>query len=159
MAGAFELALACDITIAAEAPVRRTGGALRLRDCRSAVAMAAPPKMRRSCCSPATTRWTRLALAIGIVNDVVPEDERSAWRTLAREIERRRPLGVLHQAGDEPHLRDHGHARCAESSLDIDIILNSTPSAEKAEFERMRKEQGLKAALAWRDARFSDGKA
>ena len=43
------------------------------------------------------------------------------------------------------------------ASLDIDVILNATPSAEKAEFGRIRKEQGLKAALAWRDARFSDG--
>ena len=43
------------------------------------------------------------------------------------------------------------------ASLDIDVILNATPSAEKAEFGRIRKEQGLKAALAWRDSRFSDG--
>ena len=43
------------------------------------------------------------------------------------------------------------------ASLDIDVILNATPSAEKAEFGRIRKEQGLKAALAWRDGRFSDG--
>jgi enoyl-CoA hydratase len=46
-----------------------------------------------------------------------------------------------------------------KASLDIDVILNATPSAEKAEFQRIRKEQGLKAALAWRDGRFSDGGA
>ena len=39
----------------------------------------------------------------------------------------------------------------------IHVILNATPSAEKTEFLRLRKEQGLKAALAWRDGRFSDG--
>ena len=44
-------------------------------------------------------------------------------------------------------------------NCNIDIILNATPSAEKAEFQRIRKEVGLKAALAWRDARFSDGKS
>src|SRR5690349_3814474 len=72
----------------------------------------------------------------------------------------RRSVGVLHQARDEPHLRDHGHARRAESlARHRHIILNATPNAEKAEFLRLRKEQGLKAALAWRDARFSDGKA
>ena len=44
------------------------------------------------------------------------------------------------------------------ASLDIDVILNATPSEEKAEFLRIRKAEGLKAALAWRDGRFSDGK-
>ncbi len=44
------------------------------------------------------------------------------------------------------------------ASLDIDVILNATPSAGKAEFLRLRKEKGLKAALAWRDSRFSDGR-
>jgi len=43
------------------------------------------------------------------------------------------------------------------ASLDIDVILNATPSEEKAEFNRIRRDQGLKAALAWRDSRFSDG--
>jgi enoyl-CoA hydratase len=43
------------------------------------------------------------------------------------------------------------------ASLDIDVILNATPSPEKAEFGRIRREQGLKAALAWRDSRFSGG--
>ena len=30
-------------------------------------------------------------------------------------------------------------------------------NTEKQEFSRIRKEQGLKAAIAWRDARFADG--
>jgi hypothetical protein len=44
------------------------------------------------------------------------------------------------------------------ASLDIDVILNATPSAEKTEFQRIRKEQRLKPALAWRDGRFSEGR-
>ena len=50
-----------------------------------------------------------------------------------------------------------GMREALRASLDIDVILNATPSAEKTEFLRIRKEQGLKAALAWRDGRFSDG--
>ena len=39
----------------------------------------------------------------------------------------------------------------------VAIITGGAPSAEKTEFLSIRKEQGLKAALAWRDGRFSDG--
>jgi enoyl-CoA hydratase len=39
--------------------------------------------------------------------------------------------------------------------LDIDVDINATPSNEKREFARIRKEQGVKAAIAWRDARFT----
>ena len=41
-----------------------------------------------------------------------------------------------------------------QASLDIDVILNAGDSPEKAEFARIRSEQGVKAAIAWRDARF-----
>ncbi|MEE1556804.1 MAG: enoyl-CoA hydratase/isomerase family protein, partial [Alphaproteobacteria bacterium] len=43
------------------------------------------------------------------------------------------------------------------SGLDIDVEINSTPSWEKQEFARIRKEQGVNAAIAWRDSRFADG--
>ena len=43
------------------------------------------------------------------------------------------------------------------TSLDIDVEINATTSWEKREFARIRKEQGVKAAIAWRDARFADG--
>ena len=52
-----------------------------------------------------------------------------------------------------------GMREALRASLDIDVILNATPSAEKAEFNRIRTEQAFKAALAWRDFRFSDGRA
>jgi enoyl-CoA hydratase len=43
------------------------------------------------------------------------------------------------------------------AGLDIDVLLNAGGGPEKREFARIRDEQGLKAALAWRDARFEDG--
>jgi len=43
------------------------------------------------------------------------------------------------------------------NGLDIDVEINSTPSWEKQEFARIRKEQGVNAAIAWRDSRFADG--
>ena len=43
------------------------------------------------------------------------------------------------------------------AALDIDTLIESTMTPEKVEFKRIREEQGLKAALAWRDAKFKDG--
>ena len=38
-------------------------------------------------------------------------------------------------------------------ALETDILIEADVSPERLEFNRIRKEQGLKAALAWRDAR------
>jgi enoyl-CoA hydratase len=40
------------------------------------------------------------------------------------------------------------------AAVETDIFIESSAGPERAEFNRIRKEQGLKAALAWRDARF-----
>jgi enoyl-CoA hydratase len=42
-----------------------------------------------------------------------------------------------------------------ESALETDITIESAGGPERAEFNRIRREQGLKAALAWRDAKFT----
>ena len=40
------------------------------------------------------------------------------------------------------------------AALDTDVLIESTGGSERQEFDKIRREQGLKAALAWRDARF-----
>lgn len=47
-----------------------------------------------------------------------------------------------------------GFSRALKSALDVDVILNAATDPVRAEFNRIRGEQGLKAAIAWRDARF-----
>jgi enoyl-CoA hydratase len=37
------------------------------------------------------------------------------------------------------------------------VLIESTGGPERAEFNRLRRDEGLKAALAWRDARFAQG--
>jgi enoyl-CoA hydratase len=37
------------------------------------------------------------------------------------------------------------------SALEIDIDIESSGGPERAEFDRIRREQGLAAAIAWRD--------
>ena len=38
------------------------------------------------------------------------------------------------------------------SALELDIFIESAGGAERAEFDRLRREQGLNAALKWRDS-------
>jgi len=161
MAGAFEVALACDITIAAEGT---RFGEPEVRFGTGIVAMLLPwavlPKHAKEMLLTGNDKMdaTR-AHAIGIVNHVVPEQELLTFgRRMARDIAAAAGPSVfftkraMNRTYEIMGMRD-----ALRASLDIDVILNATPSAEKAEFQRIRKEQGLKAALAWRDSRFSDG--
>ena len=50
-----------------------------------------------------------------------------------------------------------GFNRALESALDTDVLLNAAYDPVKAEFARIRSKQGVKAAIAWRDARFREG--
>jgi enoyl-CoA hydratase len=163
MAGAFEVALACDITIAAEGT---RFGEPEVRFGTGIVAMLLPwavlPKHAKEMLLTGNDKMDAArAHAIGIVNHVVPADELLASG-------RRMALDIAAAAGPSVFFTKRAMNRTYEimgmrdalkASLDIDVILNATPSAEKAEFQRIRKEQGLKAALAWRDGRFSDGGA
>ena len=47
-----------------------------------------------------------------------------------------------------------GFGRALRASLDLDVLLNAATDPVKEEFNRIRKEDGLAAAIAWRDARF-----
>jgi len=143
MAGAFEVALACDITIAAEGT---RFGEPEVRFGTGIVAMLLPwavlPKHAKEMLLTGNDKMDAArAHAIGIVNHVVAAGP-SVFFT-KRAMNRTYEIMGMRQA--------------LLASLDIDIILNSTPSEEKAEFGRLRREQGLQAALAWRDSRFSDG--
>jgi enoyl-CoA hydratase len=43
------------------------------------------------------------------------------------------------------------------AGVDTDVLIESAGGPEREEFNRLRRDVGLKAALAWRDARFSGG--
>jgi enoyl-CoA hydratase len=49
-----------------------------------------------------------------------------------------------------------GFSRALKSSLDLDVLLNAASDPVKDEFNRIRREEGVGAAIAWRDARFRD---
>lgn len=163
MAGAFEVALACDITIAAEGT---RFGEPEVRFGTGIVAMLLPwavlPKHAKEMLLTGNDKMDAArAHAIGIVNHVVPGEALLAFgRGMALDIAAAAgPSVFFTKRAMNRTYEIMGMRQALLASLDIDIILNATPSAEKTEFGRLSKEQGLKAALAWRDARFSDGKA
>lgn len=160
LAGAFELSLACDITMAAADAVF---GEPEVRFGTGAVAMLFPwvtgPKQAKEILLTGEDRIpAEDALRMGLINRIVPEGEAlPAAMKVAGKISRASSVSVLKtkQAINRAY-EIMGMREALASGLDIDVEINATPSFEKTEFARIRKEQGLQAAIAWRDARFAD---
>jgi len=159
LAGAFELALACDITVAAAGtwfgePEVRFGSGI--------VAMLLPwftgPKQAKELLLTGNDRISaERALAIGIVNRVVPDGQQvDEALEIARMIAAAAPASVqMTKRAINRGYEIMGMRQALLAAVDIDIFIESSGGPERAEFNRIRKEQGLKAALAWRDARFA----
>ena len=158
LAGAFELMLACDVTVAAEGT---RFGEPEVRFGTGIVAMLLPwitgPKQAKELLLTGDDRIDAAdALRMGIVNHVVPADAAFAKgmaiaQTMSRASERsvrmtKRAINAQYEA--------MGLTGGLRAALDMDVLLNAGSSPEKKEFARIRNEQGVKAALAWRDARF-----
>ncbi len=96
------------------------------------------------------------ALRIGLVNRVVPrEDLETATLALAEEIAKNEPFVVrmtkraINRAWEVAGLR-----QAVEANTEIDAIIEAANLPQREEFRRITVERGLKAAIAWRDARF-----
>ena len=158
LAGAFELALACDITVAAEGtrfgePEVRFGSGI--------VAMLLPwvtgPKQAKELLLSGSDQISAArALEIGIVNHVVPAGlEFTKAMEIARDIAAAAPSSVrMTKRAINRSYEIAGMRQALLAAVDTDIFIESSGGPERDEFNRIRKEQGLKAALAWRDARF-----
>ncbi len=159
LAGAFELALACDMTVAAEGtrlgePEVRFGSGL--------VALLLPwmttPKLAKELLLTGTDGLdAKRALDMGIVNAVVPAGQHlEKAMELARTVAAAAPLSVhLTKRAINRSYEIAGMRQALLAALETDIVIESSAGPERTEFNRIRKEQGLKAAIAWRDARFA----
>jgi len=159
LAGAFELALACDITVAAAGtyfgePEVRFGSGI--------VAMLLPwitgPKQAKELLLTGNDRISaERAREIGIVNRVVPDGQQlEQAMEIARTIAAAAPGSVqMTKRAINRSYEIMGMRQALLAAVDVDILIESSGGPERAEFNRIRKEQGLKAALAWRDARFT----
>ncbi|MEM6499325.1 MAG: enoyl-CoA hydratase/isomerase family protein [Pseudomonadota bacterium] len=160
LAGAFEASLACDMTIAAEDSFF---GEPEVRFGSGAVAMLFPwvtgPKQAKEIMLTGDDRIpAERALQMGLINKIVPQDElKSEGRRVASRIAKAAPDSVEKSKLAINRSYDiMGFRNALAMGLDIDVDINSTPTWEKQEFSRIRKEQGVKAAIAWHDARFAD---
>ena len=157
LGSAMELALACDITIAAEdsrfgEPEVKFGSGI--------VALLLPwltgPKAAKYLLLTGEDRVSAAeAQSLGLVNRVVPAaslleealalaqriaaNDRQAVRLTKKAINRSLDIGGMRQA--------------MLAALDIDVAIETTETAESREFNEILKRDGAKAAIAWRSAR------
>ena len=163
LAGAFELMLACDIAVAAKGTLF---GEPEVRFGSGIIAMLLPwvtgPKQAKELLLTGNDKVSaERALAMGIVNRVVPADELLPTATaIASDIAAAAPLSVqLTKRAINRTYEIMGLRQALLAALETDILLEASEGPERAEFNRIRKEQGLQAAIAWRDARFGGERA
>jgi enoyl-CoA hydratase len=158
LAGACELALACDLTIAAEDAFF---GEPELKFGAGIVVMILPwmvgPKAAKEIILTGEDRISAArAREIGMINRVVPaaELDESAL-SLARHIAAIDPELVMQtKRAMNRALEAQGMLAALEAALEIDLTIEGEGSPDKAQFMDIARRDGLKAALAWRDARF-----
>ena len=161
IAGAFELALACDVTIAAE---NTRFGEPEVRFGTGIVAMLLPwvtgPKQAKELLLTGEDQLNaKDAFRMGIINRIVPNDavlDRALEVAKLMATAAERSVRYTRRAINDTYAT-MGFNRALESALDTDVLLNAAHDPVKAEFARIRSEQGVKAAIAWRDARFREG--
>ncbi|MGZ4148905.1 MAG: enoyl-CoA hydratase/isomerase family protein [Actinomycetota bacterium] len=158
LAGGTDLMLACDLAVAAEDAYF---GYVDIRFGSGVVSMFLPWVVGvRKAKELLFTGEDRIpadeALRIGLVNRVVPREELDdATLALAQEIAKNEPFVVqttkraVNRAWDVAGFRA---AMAANTELDVMIETANLPARD--EFRRITSEQGLKAAIAWRDEKF-----
>lgn len=99
------------------------------------------------------------ARRIGLVNRVVPRERlEEETLALANEIAILDPVAIsLTKRSINRSLEISGFREALAANVDIDAVIEAAEVPERVEFNRIREEQGLKAAIAWRDARFRGG--
>jgi len=158
LAGACELALACDITIASEDAFF---GEPELRFGAGIVVMILPwmvgPKIAKEIILLGQDRLSaERAREIGIVNRVVPTAELDETAlAMARNIAAIDP-GLVKETKRTVNqaFEARGMMQALEAALGTDLLIEGEGSPDKARFLDVARREGLRAALAWRDARF-----
>jgi enoyl-CoA hydratase len=161
LAGGCELALSCDITIAAEDAVF---GEPELKFGAGIVVMILPwlvgPKRAKEIILSGADRISALEAArIGLINRVVPPDQlESSALALARHIAVIDPRLVQRtKQAINRGFEIMGLIEALDAALDIDLAIEGEGSDDKRKFMEIARQNGLQAAIAWRDARFIGG--
>lgn len=155
--GGFELAMACDLTIAAEnalfgEPEAKFGSGV--------VALMLPwltgPKAAKEILLTGEDKMPAArAYQLGLLNQVTqPEDLTEHARATARALAAAAPASVrMTKQAINRSYDVMGMRQALRQALEIDIYIEANGGPEREEFNRIRKEEGLHAAIAWRDSR------
>ena len=160
LAGGCELALACDITVAAEDALF---GEPELKFGAGIVVMLLPwmtgPKQAKEMLLTGADKVTaQQALAMGLINRVVPVGEEVETALgLARQMAVVDPdlMRRTKHAINETY-RIKGLDAALEAALAIDLEIEGAGTDDKRRFLEITRAEGLRAAIAWRDSRFAD---
>jgi enoyl-CoA hydratase len=162
LAGGFEMALACDITIAAEGTRM---GEPELKFGSGIVALLLPwltgPKKAKELILTGHDRLDASeAAALGLVNRVVPAGkEFETAMAVARDIAVMDADAVrLTKEAINRSYEIMGMGEALKMALDVDVEIESLDTPDRRTFTEISRKEGLKAAIAWRDARFSKGR-
>lgn len=158
LAGGTDLMLACDLAVAADDAYF---GYVDVRFGSGVVSMLLPwvvgvRKAKELLFTGADRIPADEALRIGLVNRVVPRDELDgATLALAEEIAKNEPFVVQTTKRAANRAWDVAGFRAAmEANTELDTIIETANLPQRDEFRRITQEEGLKAAIAWRDARY-----
>jgi enoyl-CoA hydratase len=153
----MELALACDLTVAAadcyfgEPEVRFGSGIVALL-----LPWLTSPKQAKELLLTGEDRVTAArAHELGLVNRVVPRESLlEDTLALARQIAGNDPIAVkLTKQAINRSLDAAGFRTALRQALDLDVQIETAESAESREFNVILKRDGAKAAIAWRNSR------
>jgi len=157
LAGGFELALACDMTICED---NSLFGEPEVRFGSSIAALLLPwytnPKRAKKMLLSGQDRMpAQEALELGIVNEVVGEGEGlSRGLALAEEVALMDPDSVrmTKQAINQTY-EIMGLSRALAMGVDTSVEIETTETPLRKQFNEILREHGMKAALAWREQR------
>jgi enoyl-CoA hydratase len=160
LAGACDLAMACDLIVATE---DARFGEPEIRYGSGPVTMLMPfvlgEKKTNELLFTGDAIDAAEALRVGLVNRVVTTDELEAavGELVAKIAPTPLPVLRLTKLALTRVYEAMGFRTAQHANLDLSAILNAAETPEQQEFDRIAAEQGLKAALAWRDARYGAG--
>ena len=159
LAGGLEIAMACDLIVAAEGTRL---GEPEIRYGSAPVTLLMPyligQKKTRELLLTGDLIDAVEAERIGLVNRVVPAERLAAEvDALADRLARTPPEVMsltklmLNRAMDAA-----GFRAAVEAGLDLGAIINAADTPEQREWDEIVRRDGLKAALAWRDRRYDE---
>jgi enoyl-CoA hydratase len=159
LAGGCELALCCDITIAADDAIF---GEPELKFGAGIVVMILPwlvgPKRAKEILLTGADRIpAKEALEFGLINRIVPAaDVETAAMAMAKHIAVIDPdLVQKTKRAINRQFEIMGLTEALDEALDIDLSIEGEGSMDKKKFMDIARKDGLRAAIAWRDARFA----